>query len=244
MPCEFGNVSTLVFHSVRKEAGDDLFAIEPAKFEELVTFIKEKFDVLDFQNIQRGRGLRKTVRKRKVLLTFDDGYKDNYEYVFPILQKYRVKGLFFILPKYLGRNNLWNRRSGVILDHLSRREVQILISHGHSIGSHGMTHHRLTKFNDKVVLKELIESKQLLEEMFGIAVNSFAYPYGGFNSRVARIAGSVYKYCFATDEVPVGESGCVINRIRREYVWPHTTLEDIENLIINFGFYKNNPYKK
>lgn len=112
-----------------------------------MAFINERFKILDFQEIRKSIESGNFIGKGGVLLTFDDGYRDNYEHAFPILQKYEIKGLFFILSKYIGQNNLWNKRAEIVLEHLTQEEVQALIDHEHSIGSHGLTHHRLTKFN-------------------------------------------------------------------------------------------------
>jgi len=178
-----------------------------------------------------------------VLITFDDGYRDNYEVVLPILERNKIKGLFFLLPKYLGKQNLWNTRAEVLLDHLTTEQARTLLDYGHTIGSHGLTHHRLTKFDDEQIRVELIESKILLEDMLQVAINCFAYPYGGTNQQVISLARQIYNYSFATDQAPVNWSDSDFAQIRREFVWPKSSVIDIEDLVVHFGTYDNNPYK-
>ncbi len=227
-------IPSLLFHSVRKEAGNDLFAIDPARFEDIIASIAQRFGAVTFPNLDDG----------KVLLTFDDGYRDNYELVVPILDKYHIKGLFFILPQYMGKQNMWNTRADVLLDHMTKQEVQALVAAGHTVGSHGLTHHKLTKFDDHQIQVELRESRRLLEDALEVHIDCFAYPYGSTNERVSHLAGQVYRYAFGTDTAPAHWNGSACTNIRREFVWPHSSPDDIEQLVVHFGTYDNNPYKQ
>ncbi|MCR4263906.1 MAG: polysaccharide deacetylase family protein [Candidatus Roizmanbacteria bacterium] len=237
---EHPSIPTLVFHSVREHQGKDLFTIAPSHFSDILSFVAERFGTIDMQAIRDGRYASEG---SPVLITFDDGYKDNAEIVVPILEQYDVKALFFLLPKYLGQNNLWNTRADVILDHLNPDQVTELLQSGQSIGSHGMTHHKLTKFEDETVMLELRQSRQMLEDMFEVSVDCFAYPYGVSDDRIQRLASGYYQYGFATDQAPVDWNDRNNMEIRREFIWPHHTLADVEELIVQFGTYDNNPMK-
>lgn len=231
-------IPTLVFHSVREHGEGDLFTLTASHFSEVLAFVTERFGTIDIQAVQDGTFIKNS---SQVLITFDDGYKDNYEVVLPILERHGVHALFFLLPKYLGRNNLWNTRTNVILDHLNSTQVKELLQAGQSIGSHGLTHHKLTKFDDEAVVVELRESRRLLEEMFEVSLDCFAYPYGVSDERIQRLASGFYRYGFATDEAPADWNTSKYMEIRREFIWPHHTLMDIEKLIVGFGTYDNNP---
>lgn len=235
-------IPTLIFHSVRKGKGEeDIFAVEPSKFDEIMDLISQRFGTFDVRQLTSPSPPKAT--GRKVLVTFDDGYKDNYENTLPILEKYGIKALFFLLPKYLGQQNLWNTQARAILSHLSPDQVEALLECGHIIGSHGLTHHSLTKFDDQKVLEELNQSKSMLQEMFRVEVNCFAYPYGRVNPYVARLAKKVYPYSFTDNKGSIDWQDTNFSQIRREYTWPHNTLQEIEELIIRFGYYNNNPYQ-
>lgn len=58
-----------------------------------------------FERLENG-----TLPDRAVLLTFDDGYASNLEYVVPVLQKYGLSGLFFVSSGHLGEHLLWDDR--------------------------------------------------------------------------------------------------------------------------------------
>lgn len=234
-------IPTLVFHSVREHSDRDLFTITPHHFSDVLSFITERFGTIDIQAVRDGTFIKNSPQ---VLITFDDGYKDTYEVVLPILEQHGVHALFFLLPKYMGQNNLWNTRANVILDHLNFTQVKELLQTGQSIGSHGLTHHKLTKFDDEAVVVELRESRRLLENIFSVSVDCFAYPYGVSDERIQRLAGGFYRYGFATDQAPADWHASQYMEIRREFVWPHHTLTDIEKLVVRFGTYDNNPMQK
>lgn len=237
------NIPTLIFHSIDKFQSSELFSVSPEQFDDFIGFIQERFGILDFRKVREAikSGKANTVGKG-VLITFDDGYQNNFDQALPVLEKYQAKAVFFIPPKFIGKNNLWNTKAYKILDHMPAQEIQALIDTGHTIGSHGITHHRLTKFDDQTVMFELAESKQLLEDMFSISVDTFSYPYGSTNKKIARLASGVYEYCFSDDQAPVGWQTSKFSQIRREYVWPRQTIENLATLITKFGTFKNNPY--
>lgn len=234
-------IPTLVFHSVREHGDADLFTLTPSHFSDVLAFVTERFGTIDIQTVRDGACIGKN---SPVLITFDDGYKESYEVVLPILEQHDVQAIFFLLPKYLGQNNLWNTRANVILDHLNSTQVKELLQAGQSIGSHGLTHHKLTKFDDEAVVVELRESRRLLEEMFEVSVDCFAYPYGASDERIQRFTSGFYQYGFATDQAPTDWNVRNHMEIRREFIWPHHTLTDIEKLIVRFGTYDNNPMQK
>jgi len=233
------NIPTFIFHSVRNNAVKDIFTISPDHFSEMMAYISNTFGTVDMQTKNAIE-----LSHNEILVTFDDGYRDNYEFVLPILDKYGIKGIFFILPRYIGKNNLWNTRAEVVLPHMGKSEIFDLIASGHTIGSHGLTHHRLTKFDDlNYVHVEMLESRHMLEDMFGVEITCFAYPYGDSNKRISKISNQVYQYSFSGNNAPIGWQTSKFTQIRREYIWPFNTNREVHDLVINFGTYDNNPYK-
>ncbi|HKC04593.1 MAG TPA: polysaccharide deacetylase family protein [Patescibacteria group bacterium] len=222
---------TLVFHSVRKGAGKDLYALEPTHFDAIVAMITEKFGgSVSMEDIITNQG--NLINQRRVLLTFDDGYEDHSEVVLPILRKYKAKATFFLLPKYFGRKNLWDHRSQVILKHLSIEQTKKLIKDGHTVGSHGLTHNSLLKFNDQQLKNELQESKDILENDLQIDVNCFSYPYGDFDQKITKLSSSIYKYSFATNkETSPDWNQFGYTQIKRERILSNMSLKEIEALI-------------
>lgn len=108
---------------------------------------------------------------RSVCITFDDGFADNYKYVFPLLEKYGLKAVFYIASSRI-RFNETNK------EFMSLEELKELVSHGHSIGAHTISHRILSRLSPEEVETEIVGSKRELEEKLNIRVVSFAYPHG------------------------------------------------------------------
>ncbi len=109
---------------------------------------------------------------KPVLITFDDGYKEDYTFVYPILQKLHIPATYFIVSGY-----------GSLGGYMKNDQVKEVSDSGLvTIGSHTQTHAALTHYGDGRRKAEIVGSKQDLEALLGKPVNIIAYPYG-FTSR-------------------------------------------------------------
>lgn len=123
-----------------------------------------------------------------VIITFDDGYEDNYYYVAPILRKYHFSATIFIITEDVGGINRWDVQAGRNrLKMMSWFQIRSLQRQGITIGSHTLTHPYLTSVNRGTARKEIVESKRILEEKLGRPVRFFAYPYGDVNPSIEKM---------------------------------------------------------
>ncbi|MBK8575606.1 MAG: polysaccharide deacetylase family protein [Elusimicrobia bacterium] len=114
-----------------------------------------------------------------IVLTFDDGYRNNLENALPVLREFGFPATIYIVVNAVGRDNFWHDPSSETrLPMLSWEEVAILRDAGWDIGSHTLTHCRLTRLPLSEAEKEIVESRRILEEKLGMAPVSFAHPYG------------------------------------------------------------------
>lgn len=109
---------------------------------------------------------------KAVILTFDDGYRDFYTDVFPILKKNNVKAVVYVVPNFLDRPN--NLDTWMLKEIVKSGLVEI--------GAHTMDHSYLAGLSRPRIEYEVIQSKKYLEKLLGIKINTFAYPYGAFNN--------------------------------------------------------------
>jgi peptidoglycan/xylan/chitin deacetylase (PgdA/CDA1 family) len=142
--------------------------------------------------------------RRSVLLTFDDGYLDNYAIALPILQELGFTATVFVLANATQRVNFWDYASATASAALmGPAEIRAMVDAGITIGSHGISHRRLDALSDEEARRELVASKALLEDLTGKPVDLFAYPFGVVTPRLkdmVRDAG--YLGAFAVNSGP------------------------------------------
>ncbi len=118
--------------------------------------------------------------EKPVLITFDDGYTDNYTNAFPILKKYGMRATIFVIAGFVGqpRYMTWDQL----------REME---QNGISIESHTMNHIALEELPDDEIRNELLNSKNTIEQNLNNKVEFLAYPTGTYNLHIASIAREV-----------------------------------------------------
>ncbi|MBR7024769.1 MAG: polysaccharide deacetylase family protein [Selenomonadaceae bacterium] len=124
---------------------------------------------------------------KPVLITFDDGYLDNYTNAFPILKKYGLHATIFIIPAF----------TSVYPGYMTWEQLKEMEAGGVTIESHTLTHPKLEELPDDEIRLELLNSKNVLEENLGHPVEFLAYPTGTYNLHIAGIAQDLgYKGAF------------------------------------------------
>ena len=119
-----------------------------------------------------------TLPDRPVLITFDDGYVDNYTNAYPILKKYNLKATIFMVTGFVSE-----RKGYLTWDQL--REME---QHGITAQSHTVTHAPLPELSDERIREELIVSKQQAEAELGHPIEFIAYPTGAHDLHIVGIA--------------------------------------------------------
>lgn len=120
---------------------------------------------------------KRALPTKAVVLTFDDGYRDFYTDVFPILEKHNVKATSYIIEGFLGGQNYMTK------DMVASISASGLVE----IGGHTINHPSLKGMSFARAEVEVTKGKQLLEQEFHVPVVSFAYPYGTFDEQAIDI---------------------------------------------------------
>ncbi len=119
---------------------------------------------------------------RTVVLTFDDGYADNYP-AFEALTQRGMQATWFIVSRDVGCVSGWGDPGVAPQRMLSGEQLRTMTTAGMEIGAHSCSHARLTELNDADLTDEICRSKTELAEIVGESVQSFAYPYGKYDDR-------------------------------------------------------------
>ena len=173
-------------------------------------------DIADFIN---GR----SVHKKIVALTFDDGYQDFYENAYPILSAYKFPSTVFIVTALAGKENAWDYKDVNVRKSLMGWEtIHRLKGEGVTFGAHTRTHPFLSRLSPDAARDEIYNSKLQLEEELHVQVDFFCYPYGNYDSKtIDAVKHAGYKLAVTTKRGLV-HKGDNIFEVRRSFIRTHT----------------------
>lgn len=186
-------VPIVMYHSVNPGAmPENRLAISTATFEHQMHFLKyHHYNVLPLESLATLIKERKKIPSKTISITFDDGYKDNYIYAFPILKKYHLPATVFIITDEVGR-----------ADRLSWDQIKAMQDSGIiTFGSHTLGPEPLINIKSEQDLKkQIFDSKKILEEKLGRPISAFSYPEGRFNNRIKQLVMTAgYKLAVVTN---------------------------------------------
>jgi peptidoglycan/xylan/chitin deacetylase (PgdA/CDA1 family) len=187
--------------------------ITPEDFEKQMQELKDKgIAVIGLQDLLAWKRSEKNIPPRCAVITFDDGWKSQYDVAWPILKKFGYTHTMFIYTEGV-RGGHFGGGEAISWDQLGEMRDA-----GIDIEAHSATHQDLRKPYDKVakkrlnpqeyeewLQKEIAGSKQTLEQKLGIKVNCFAVPYGFYNEHIREIAKNAgYEAIFTVYGQPIG----------------------------------------
>jgi peptidoglycan/xylan/chitin deacetylase (PgdA/CDA1 family) len=205
-----GVIPVLCYHRVLPSlpgAEPSAFAVTPEQFESQLVFLLEhgfcSLSLEEFKDMARGR---MTPTRPSVLITFDDGYYDNFAIAWPIAQKYGIKINIFALtglagkdgPVIIGADTRTVRAQVNRFPELWRmmnwRELRSMQEAGVGIGLHGHTHRRMSSWGKEAIAKELELATLIFRKELGARPWAFAIPYGNpgtFTTEVLKVLKSL-----------------------------------------------------
>ena len=154
----------------------------PEKFRRQVKYLKSRGYEF-FTALEMVRHLRDHRRypDRSVCITFDDGWKDNYDHAFPVLKEFDVKATIFLVPSLLGQTSDQVTADGEApREHLSIDNVREMAGFGIEFGSHSLSHKLFDRTPDDEIERQVVESKARIEDILQRTCTTFAYPAGFF----------------------------------------------------------------
>ena len=179
LPGRSPRVVVLAYHSVAPTG-----RVTPKLLEAHLAWIREHCEVIRFQDALDAVG-RSSRAKPAVAVTFDDGYRDNYDHALPLLLRYGVPATFFLTVGLIENDRavverLRSLRGSFAADVRPLEWGQIVELHqaGHDLGAHTYSHPNLARLGEPQVELELRRSKDVLEHRLGEEVTMMAYPFG------------------------------------------------------------------
>lgn len=190
-------IPILMYHYVEyvKDPGDTIrksLDIVPFVFQnQLETLVNDGYNFITPSELAIIMDGKREIPPKPIILSFDDGYQDFYDNVFPLLQKHNVRAVNYVISGFLDHPNFM----------YSWEVQQIATSGAVEIGAHTVHHLQLAGMNKAQATYEIYQSKIQLEKLTGQPVVSFAYPSGSFDLQAEHIV-SDSGYTTAVSTVP------------------------------------------
>lgn len=186
------NVKVLMYHRVLKERppeGSPWHYVTSADFEKQMKWLdRVGYNTITFEDYEMYMEGKLTLPKKSVIITFDDGYLDTFTDAIPIMLKYNMRGVIYVMGNRRMQHAEWEDHEHDIPCHLmSDEQINEASSMGFEIGAHSCNHHDLIKLDHAEAKREVLRSKDNIEAILGREIISFAYPYGRVNGEIQSI---------------------------------------------------------
>ena len=197
-------VPILMYHSISSADTKPIFVIgrpdkvklrlnivSPKSFDKQMAYLKNNgYQVISLDDFVEGNRVGKKFAHKTVVITFDDGYVDNYTNAFPVLKKYHLSAAIFLITDFVGQNP----------NMLNWEQVKEMSQYGITFGSHTRHHAYIPSQSKEQMKDEIVGSKHVIEEHLGKPVYYFAYPCGGFTEQAKTITALAgYKAALSTN---------------------------------------------
>lgn len=221
----------IMYHRViddTKDIGVHGTYLTQEKFRSHLQYLKDNgYQTVTFKDLDNNNYKKRFDKGNKfVILTFDDGYVDNYKVAFPILKEFGFKAVIFLLSN--STYNKWDAENPVNpekkFDLMSDKQIKEMMDYGIEFGAHTMHHPFLATIDINEAKEEIEKSIKDLEARFNYKITTFAYPYGNLNHEVKKLVENTsVKFAVATDSGDICFDSDLM-QIRRIGIFPGISL--------------------
>ncbi len=176
------NVPILLYHHVQpageaKENGQSSLSVDSAIFDQQMAYLASRgYTSLSADQLANALLSHSDLPGKSILITFDDGYQDNYNFAFPVLRKHGLKANLMVVTGLVGNPG-----------YLNWGEIREMKDSGvFSLGNHTWSHYTLTGGLQDKINSEIKTAEQQLVDYANVKTKIFAYPYGAFNNQVIK----------------------------------------------------------
>lgn len=173
-PCR--TIPILMYHHVDDKSGS--LYISKSTFSGQMDYLTKKgYNTVTLAEVVSGLNGQSALPPKPIVITFDDGYQDNYLNAYPVLRQYNMKATFFIITQLVGGFDYMN------WEQLREMAGNPLVT----IGDHTLSHKAVSMETDPQLRDEILSAQSILKDQLGVVVNTFAYPYGSLNVNAEKI---------------------------------------------------------
>lgn len=198
-------IPVLMYHSISTIPGNNLGVPVQQFTEEMEWLHRQNYTTLSLEEFYEALVNKTPVPEKPIVLTFDDGYSDNYDSAWPILHQYGFKGTFFVTTSSVGPGMMnWD-------------QLNDLVRQGNTVASHTVHHYDLATLSSKQQTDELSLSKKAVEEHLNNRVNALCFPSGRYNQTTLDLMPKLgFALGFTTEpgKVHKGDNLLTLRRLR------------------------------
>jgi len=187
-------VPILYYHRV-EEGLHPTKGVSPSAFEAQMRWLRFRgYQTISFGDLAAFFAQEAVLPSKPVMVTFDDGYLDNYRIAAPILKRNGLTATIFLVSDFIGETSSWIPDPDQVIPLMNPDQIRELQKEGFSFGSHTCRHSCLVRVPHETAREEIFRSKQDLENLLQTEVDSFCYPYGDYDaSSVELVREAGYK---------------------------------------------------
>jgi peptidoglycan/xylan/chitin deacetylase (PgdA/CDA1 family) len=207
-------VIVLTYHRLNDKLPKGQLVVHPKDFASQMMFLnfyRKQFEVISVaEMVEWLKGTRQSSRT-KIVITFDDGYRDNYIHAYPVLKKYKFPATVFLTTDYIGTEYKKDRYKDVPWkrDYLNWDEVKEMMDEGIGFGAHTATHPHLAQIRVDEAEREIKKSYESVKTPY------FCYPHGDYNEKVKEIVKKMGFSCAFTVKPGINYKGQDLFEIKR-----------------------------
>ena len=181
-------VPILMYHSIDSDGVEySNLAISEDLFEKQMAYLADNnYNCLPLKELAYLVENKKSIPRKTIAITFDDGYENNFTIAYPILKRYNLNATIFVVVKNIGKvvdDKYFKNAKFMSVQQLRRLNLDKLIE----IGSHTLNHYYLPEIDRAKLKDQIFKSKQILESRLQGKIDFFSYPIGGFNRHIQQM---------------------------------------------------------
>lgn len=202
---KIGGVSVMNYHAVN-DINHSSLVVTTSDFRDDMKYLANNgYTSITMDELYNYLVHNESLPDKPVLITFDDGYTDNYTNAFPILKEYHMQATLFMIGDAIGTDRF-----------LSAEQLKEMDANGFHIEAHTYSHKRLTNLDDMTLQADLAKSRTVLESLLQRPIRYLAYPQGFNNELVqqrTKNAGYLMAFTVAPGTVKPGDNLFALNRL-------------------------------
>lgn len=221
-------VPILMYHYVSVPPADaDIYrrdlSVPPERFESHLQYLSGAgYRIVALEDLLYALAQGRPLPERAVILTFDDGYRDNYVNAFPLLRKYGMIAHFFIITDFVNQGRP---------EYMTWPQIEEMSQAGMRFGSHSRDHPDLAGQPVDYLVWQALGGMESIQEHLGYHPRWVSYPAGSYDERVVAVYRSAHYWGGLATHQGATHTLADIFELKRVRVRGSYTAEDLAVLL-------------